>query len=156
MSTAAESRVPAVTGWFDENLPGGPALLGSRCSHCGTLAFPPASSFCSNPDCVGGRFEVVPLSRTGTVWSSTDARYQPPPPYVCPTEEHQPFAIVAVELEAERLVVLGQVVAGLGVDDVPVGSSVELVVDELFTQEDGTVVTVWKWRPLGAPTVPGG
>ena len=89
----------------------------------------------------------MPLSRRGTIWSYTDARYQPPPPYVVPTDEHVPFAIVAVELAQEGLVVMGQVVAGVSVDDLTVGQEVELVVDVLFADED-TDHLIWKWQPV--------
>ena len=41
---------------------------------------------------------------------------------------------------------LGQVVAGVGVDDLKVGDEVELVVDTLFEDDEHTY-TVWKWAP---------
>ena len=47
----------------------------------------------------------------GRVWSYTDARYQPPPPYVA-ADPYVPFCLAAVELAAEKLVVMGQVVPG--------------------------------------------
>ena len=141
----AKPRVPAVEGWFtlDESAP---ALLGTTCTQCGTFAFPKARRFCPNPRCTSEAFDEVELSRTGRIWSYTDARYQPPPPYVPVADPHEPFAIAAVELEAEKLVVLGQVVPGVGVDDLRVGMAMELVVDVLFTDEEGEHV-VWKWRP---------
>jgi hypothetical protein len=43
------------------------------------------------------------------------------------------------------MVVLGQVVPGV---DVAVGDEVELVVDTLFTDDDGTEQLVWKWSPV--------
>lgn len=113
------------------------------------MAFPRPALGCPNPACPGEDLEPTPLSRVGRIWSYTDARYQPPPPYVVPGEEHVPFAIAAVELAAERLIVLGQVVAGVSVDDLAVGQEVELVVDTLFTA-DGVDQQVWKWRPTDA------
>jgi uncharacterized OB-fold protein len=91
--------------------------------------------------------ETVPLSRTGRVWSYTDAQYQPPPPYVSPSDPFQPFAIAAVELTQERIVVLGQVATGFGVGDLHVGAPVELAVEPL-EQKDDQVKLVWRWRPL--------
>ncbi|HET6665190.1 MAG TPA: OB-fold domain-containing protein [Acidimicrobiales bacterium] len=139
------SPTPAVEGWFT----GGdaPALLGTRCRACGTVFFPRETAFCRNPACAGEEFDEVPLSRTGTVWSYTDARYQPPPPYVPATDPYEPFALAAVALEDEGLVVLGQVAAGYGVDDLTVGAPVELVVEPLHTDADGTVRTIWRWKP---------
>jgi uncharacterized OB-fold protein len=142
------ARRPAVEGWFtlrDED----PRLIGTRCDDCGTYAFPPARSGCANPACAGSELAEVELSRRGTVWSYTDARYQPPAPYVA-ADPYVPFALAAVELAEEQLVVMGQVVPGVGVDDLAVGMQVELVLDPLY-EEDGVEVVVWKWRP-----VPGG
>ena len=141
-----KSTVPAVEGWFttdgDE-----PALIGARCATCGTYLFPPPTTrWCPNPGCDGQDLAPVELSTTGTIWSYTDARYQPPPPYVPPAGEHEPFAIAAVELRTEGLVVLGQVVAGVGVDQLKVGDEVRLVVDTLFEDDEHTY-TVWKWAP---------
>jgi len=141
----AKSAVPAVDGFFT---PGpDPALLGSRCRSCGTYAFPRQAHFCRNPDCEGEDFEEVPLSRRGRIWSYTDARYQPPPPYR-PADPYVPFCIAAVELAAERMVVMGQVVPGVTVDDLAVGDEVELVTDTLYEDDDHAYL-VWKWRPLG-------
>jgi uncharacterized OB-fold protein len=138
-------RVPAVEGWFTTDAE--PTLLGSRCTTCGNVSFPPNSMFCPDPDCDGDTFDVQPLSRQGTIWSYTDARYRPPPPYIPRATEHEPFAIAAVHLETEQLVVLGQVVDGFSVDDLHVGQQVELVVDELY-RDDDTTYLVWKWRPV--------
>jgi uncharacterized OB-fold protein len=145
VTTTAKPRVPAVEGWFtlDETAP---ALLGSRCVECGTYCFPKAQKFCPNPSCTSENFDEVELSRTGRIWSYTDARYQPPPPYVPLSDPHEPFAIAAVELEAEKLVVMGQVVRGIGVDDLRVGMPVELVIDVLYSDDEGDYL-VWKWRP---------
>ena len=90
---------------------------------------------------------AVELSRRGRVWSYTDAQYRPPPPYVPATEPYRPFALAAVELP-EGLVVLGQLAEGYGVDDVVVGSEVELVVETLYADAEGDR-TIWRWRPVG-------
>ena len=151
----ASTRVPAVEGWFTTGEDGAaPALLGSRCAECGTYAFPAETSSCKNPDCDATTFETVELSRRGRIWSYTDARYQPPAPYVA-ADPYVPFCLAAVELAAERLVVLGQVVPGVTVDQLTVGDEVELVVDTLYS-EDGRDHLVWKWRPLGNGSGPAG
>ena len=136
-------------GWFTTEPE--PALLGHRCPACGTVAFPRPPLGCPNPACGGDELEPAPLSRTGRIWSYTDARYQPPPPYVVPGAEHEPFCIVAVELAAEKIIVLGQVVAGVTVDELALGQEVELVVDTLFTSTDDDGETehqIYKWRPV--------
>lgn len=148
---------PAIEGWFTEDPE--PALLGTRCADCGTVFFPRAEGLCRNPSCFGRDLVEHRLSNRGRVWSYTDARYQPPSPYVVPGEEHEPFCIVAVELEAEAMIVMGQVVSGITTDDLEIGMPVRLVVDTLFTDDapdDGPVRrTVWKWEPAASGS-PGG
>ena len=137
---------PAIDGWFTTGAE--PALLASRCTSCGSVFFPPTAGFCRNPSCASEEFEATELSRRGTVWSYTDAQYQPPPPYIPASDPYEPFALAAVELP-EGIVVLGQLAEGHGVDDVRVGSEVELVVETLYTDESGDR-TIWRWLPLSA------
>jgi uncharacterized OB-fold protein len=140
----AKTRSPAVDGWFTTDST--PALLGTRCTTCGTYFFPPETRFCRNPTCDGTELEAVPLSRRGRVWSFTDNRYRPPPPYVSP-EPFEPYAIAAVELAEEKMVVLGQLARGTAVDELQVGQEVELVLDTLYEDDDHDYV-VWKWQPV--------
>jgi hypothetical protein len=53
-----------------------------------------------------------------------------------------------VELEAERLVVLGQAVPGVTVADLAVGMVME-VVQGVLHEDAETVWTTWQWRPRG-------
>jgi uncharacterized OB-fold protein len=138
------TATPAIEGWFTTGP--APALLGSACTECGTVFFPRAAGFCRNPGCAGEDFEHVELSRRGTVWSYTDAQYQPPAPYLPRTDPYEPFALAAVELP-EGLVVVGQVADGYGVGDLRVGAEVELVVETLYTDESGDR-TIWRWKPV--------
>lgn len=138
--TTPAARVPVLDGWFtlDEREP---HLLGSRCTSCGTYYFPKAKNFCRNPDCSGEQFEEVPLSRTGALWSYTNASYAPPEPFVA-ADPFTPFAIAAVELEREKMIVLGPVVDGVPSDALKVGQKMELVLEALA---DGKLT--WKWKP---------
>jgi uncharacterized OB-fold protein len=142
------TRTPVVTGWFagegDDF-----TLLGTRCSACASVFFPREDSHCRNPGCDGGDLAEIPLSRRGHVWSYTDSRYRPPSPYVTDPElPWEPYTLIAVELAAERIVVLGQAVPGVTVADLAVGAEVEVVPGVLH--EDGeTVWTTWHWRPTG-------
>jgi uncharacterized OB-fold protein len=142
--TPSKSAIPAVEGWFTTGSE--PTLLGSRCRSCGTYAFPRETYFCRNPGCESQEFDEVPLSRRGKIWSYTDARYQPPAPYRA-ADPYVPFCLAAVELTAEKMVVMGQVVPGVGVGDLSVGTEVELVTDVLY-EDDENEYLVWKWRPL--------
>jgi uncharacterized OB-fold protein len=141
----ATPTAAAIDGWFTVDTDQ-PHLLGTRCSTCGTTFFPREEQMCRNPSCDGTEFEEVELSRTGTVWSYTNAAYQPPDPYIPTTDPYEPFAIAAVRLAAEEMVVLGQVVEGVGVEDLHTGMEMELALETLYT-EDGTDHLVWKWRP---------
>lgn len=144
-----KTRVPAVgaQGWFTYDTDA-PALLGQRCDGCGTYAFPKRSGLCPNPACRSTDFAEVELSRRGTVWSYADAQYQPPPPFVVTGDTFEPYVLAAVELANEGLTVLGQVVQGVGIDDLRVGQEVELAVDTLFSDDEHDYL-VWKWAPVG-------
>jgi uncharacterized OB-fold protein len=142
----AAGLAPVVDGLFaigDDGL----ALLGSRCTACGSYYFPKLATFCRNPDCAGEDFESVRLSRTGTLWSFTDSCYQPPAPYVS-ADPFVPYAIAAVELEREKMIVLGQVVDGVGVKDLRAGMAMELVPGTLLDAGEAGVKSTWQWRPV--------
>lgn len=141
----AKAVLPAVEGWFtmDE---AAPCLLGTRCTACATYYFPPLSGLCRNPHCDSFELEPVELSRRGRIWSYTDAQYQPPPPFVA-ADPYVPYGVCAVELNREQMVVMGQVVPGVGVDRLSVGAEVEVVLDTLYEDDDARYL-VWKWRPI--------
>jgi uncharacterized protein len=141
-----KDRVPAIEGWFTTG--DTPALLGTRCRSCGTYFFPREESFCRSPGCSSRELEEVELSRRGRVWSFTDNRYQPPAPYVSP-DPFVPYAIAAVELAEERMVVLGQLVPGVDTASLHAGQEVELVLGTLYEDDDHTYL-VWNWQPLTA------
>ncbi len=140
-----KKRVPAIEGWFSLD-PEKPHLLGSRCRSCKSYFFPRETLFCRNPGCAGREFEEGPLRRSGKIWSFTNNCYQPPQPYVSP-EPFVPYAIAAVELDQEKMVVLGQVAAGTDVSQLKVGMDVELVLEKLFEDEESEYI-VWKWKPV--------
>ncbi|MFD3500836.1 Zn-ribbon domain-containing OB-fold protein [Streptomyces sp. NPDC058676] len=124
-------------------------LLGTRCGACSSVFFPREENHCRNPGCPGGDLEAVPLSRRGRIWSYTDSRYRPPSPYVTDPElPWEPCTLIAVELEAERMVVLGQAAPGVTVAELTVGMEVEAVPGVLH-EDAQTVWTTWQWRPTG-------
>lgn len=141
---AQKKKVPSVEGLFSVD-EAAPTLLGSRCTSCGAYYFPRESVTCRNPSCASSELTEVPLSRTGTVWSYTNACYAPPPPFVA-KDPFEPFAIAAVELEEEGLTILGQVVDGHSVDDLRIGMKMELTLDTLYEDDEHEYLT-WRWRP---------
>jgi uncharacterized OB-fold protein len=146
MSTNKKT-VAAIEGWFtmDE---ASPRLLGTRCKACGTYFFPREQTFCRNPGCTGTEFEEVKLSDRGTLWSFTNNCYQPPAPYVSP-DPFVPYAVAAVELANEKMVVLGQVAKGFDVGALKAGMEMKLVLETLFEDAESRHI-VWKWKPATA------
>ena len=137
--------MPAIDGWWATDSAGAPHLVGARCPSCHTYVFPPRENNCPNPACDGDQLESVALSRRGTVWSYTENRYQPPPPYP-QADPFEPFAVAAVQLADEGIIVLGKVVEGTLAADLKVGMEMELTTMPLYTDEDGVVRTVHAWR----------
>lgn len=139
-----KTPTPAAPGWFTLDREA-PQLLGTRCKRCGTVFFPRESTFCRSPRCDGTEFEEVPLSRRGRLWSFTNNCYPPPEPFVA-KDPFEPYAIAAVELEEEKMVVLGQVVSDVSVADLEAGMEMELVLGTLY-EDDEHEYLIWKWRP---------
>jgi uncharacterized OB-fold protein len=138
------TQVPAIEGWLTLD-PAAPRLLGTRCRACGAVFFPRETAFCRNPRCTGTELDEVPLSRRGTLWSYTDNRYAPPAPYVA-ADPFEPYAIAAVELAEEKMVILGQVAPGVRVEDLEVGMEMELALGTLYTDEQHEYL-IWHWKP---------
>jgi uncharacterized OB-fold protein len=145
----AAATQPAIDGWFTTDASGLPHLIGGKCPQCGTYVFPPRANNCPNPACDSDELEPVALSRRGTVWSYTENRYPPPAPYPA-ADPFEPFAIAAVELADEGLIVLGKVVDGTLAADLRVGMQMELTTMPLFTDDDGTERMVYAWQRVSA------
>jgi uncharacterized OB-fold protein len=139
-----KAAAPAIEGWFTTG--DDPHLIGTQCKTCGTYFFPKQDLYCKNPACRGTEFDEVELSRTGKIWSYTEHYYQPPEPYIS-GDDFEPYTVAAVELEKEKMVILGQVANGVAHADLTTGQDVELVIETLY-EEDNTERTVWKWKPL--------
>ncbi|WP_197287429.1 Zn-ribbon domain-containing OB-fold protein [Streptomyces apocyni] len=143
----SRTRVPVVAGWFTGEGDGF-RLLGTRCADCGSVFFPREDTACRNPGCGGQDLAEVPLSRRGRVWSYTDGRYRPPAPYVSdPERAWEPYTLVAVELAAERMVVLGQAAHGVTPAELAVGMEVE-VTSGVLNEDAETTWMTWHFRPV--------
>jgi uncharacterized OB-fold protein len=141
----ASAELPAVDGWWSLDDSGAPHLIGAKCPQCGTYVFPPRENNCPNPGCSADELEQVAMSRRGTLWSYTENRYQPPVPYP-QSDAFEAFAVAAVQLEAEGIIVLGKVVTGTLAADLKVGMEMELTTMPLFVDDDGFERTVYAWR----------
>ncbi|MEX1218148.1 MAG: OB-fold domain-containing protein [Acidimicrobiales bacterium] len=140
-------RVPAIEGWFTTSEPY--TLIGAKCARCGTFVFPPRGGTCPSPDCEGSELEPTPLSRRGTVWSYTENHYAPPPPFKA-ADPFEPYALAAVQLEAEGLVILGQVAKGVMAADLKIGMPVEVDLQVLYQDDEGVDHWVWTWAPVAS------
>lgn len=137
-----KQRVPAVEGLFttgDE-----PHLIGGKGAVHGSYFFPKDMAGADPGGGAGEAREEVLLSRFGKVWSYTTSHYPPPLPYMVTTEPFEPLVIAAVHLEPENLVICGQMMPGVSLDDMRVGMPVELKVDTLY-EDDENEYLVWKW-----------
>ena len=139
------SRVPAVEGWFtmDE---AAPTLIGARGVESRSYFFPKALAVSANPTAPFEEREEVRLSRRGRVWSYTTNHYKPPAPYVAP-DPFVPYTVLAVELEEERMVVLGPLATGADPEQLRVGMEVELVLGPLYSDAEHEYV-IWQWAPV--------
>jgi uncharacterized OB-fold protein len=142
-----QTQVPVIEGFFTESgADGRPHLLGGHCPKCGGYFFPKQYTFCRNPKCQSPELDDVELSTQGTLWSFTDNRYAPPPPYPA-LDPFEPYGVAAVELTVEKMIVLGQCVRGTDMGALQAGQEMELTVEDYFEQ-DGEVRRVWKWRAV--------
>jgi uncharacterized OB-fold protein len=140
----AKRRVPAIEGWF--TLGEEPRLIGLHDEGSGSYFFPKDVAIARAPGFAGSELREVELSRTGRLWSYTTNHYQPPEPYVSP-DPFVPYTVAAVELARERMVVLGQLDAGVDPARLEVGQAMELVLGTLY-EDDEHEYLVWKWRPM--------
>lgn len=113
--------------------------------------FPPRNGDCPNPICDSATLEPTTLSRRGTIWSYTENRYAPPPPYVA-ADPFEPYALAAVELADEGLVVLGRVTTGILAADLKVGMEMQLELDVSHRDAEHEYI-VYVWAPA-APAAP--
>ena len=133
-------RVPIAEGVM--HVPEGPSeeayLIGSRCSSCGEVHFPPRAC-CRR--CSHMQLETVPLSRTGRLYSFTTVLVRLPGAKVDP-----PYHVGVVELpEGERLRTL---VAPEAEQPLSIGAEMELVFDVVYSDEQGRDVVGWKFAPV--------
>ena len=144
--SSLRTRVPAIDGWFTAPTDGSnPQLIGARCGGCGTYLFPPRGGSCPNPHCSSDDLQPAEMSSRGTVWSYTTNCYAPPAPFVAP-EPFEPYALVAVEMEAEGIIVLGQAADGVGVEDLKVGMPMQLDLGVLYRDDDHEYL-MYTWAP---------
>ena len=134
---------PVIEGLFRETAEG-PRLVGSRCTSCDVPYFP-QGELCHNPDCDSSKMQEALFGASGKVWSIAIQDYPPPPPAKY-DEPYKPYAMGVVDLD-DGLRVMGRI-TGEDPHSIQPGAAVELVLDPLYHEEDGTPVITWKFKPL--------
>ena len=122
-----------------------PALLGSCCQDCGRVAFPARDSCAA---CCSTDVKVEELPRRGTLWTWTVQRFMPKRPYNSgETEEtFKPYGVGYVELP-DCIRVEGRLTEN-DPDKLEIGMEMELVVAPYRTEDDGTEVIGFAFRPV--------
>ena len=95
-----------------------------------------------------GTTTSVPLGRTGTLWTWTRQRFQPKnPPYIGrePAGEFEPYGVGFIELPEGRIEAR---LAGDIDQELRIGMPMELTVVPFATDEDGTEVLTFAFRPI--------
>ncbi len=123
----------------------GPRLRATRCDTCEFVSFPPQSGC---PSCGGSDVSPTSLSKTGTLWTWTRQRFQPKnPPYLGKEapQDFIPFAVGFIELREGRVEAR---IAGDAMQDLRIGMPMKLTVVPFTTEEDGTDVLTYAFRPV--------
>ena len=124
-----------------------PRLLASRCTACDNHMFPQQNDC---PRCSGSDTEVVELGREGTLWTWTIQGYPPKaPPYAGNADPatFQPFGVGYVEIDGKVRVESRLTLADPA--DLEIGMALEMVLDPLYTDDDGTEVLTFAFAPTG-------
>src|SRR5262245_20690236 len=138
------ARIPVARGIFtwpsDE-----PCLIGGRCAACRIVTFPTQDSC---PRCASTEMEEHVLPRRGRLWAWTTQEFPPPsPPYAGPTgAAFVPYGVGYVELPGEVKVETRLTQADP--EALRAGMEMELVVVAFRTDDDGTEVVTFAFRPV--------
>lgn len=114
-----------------------PHLVAVRCRSCGELSFPKRTRCIT---CFAEEMEEVALSKKGKLYSYTIVHHATPS-YTGPV----PYAVGAVELP-EGIVILSPLTQ-CNFDTLKIGMDVELVLEKLYEDENGSEVISYKFRP---------
>ena len=125
-----------------------PRLVGGRCADCGNHTFPYLPG-CAK--CTGSNMEKVHLGTQGTLWAWTVQAFPPKsPPYLGESdpEKFKPFGVGYVSLP--EVIVEGRLTESepANLDE---GMMMELVLEPLFTNDDGNEVMTYAFAPVANP-----
>ena len=137
--TVQQGTAPKTAEYFPAERPweeqaGATALIGMRCPHCGTRAFP-ARAVCSQCGADSG-LEPCRLSPRGTLYTYSEV-------HVAPKGFATPYVIGYVDLE-DGVRVFGQIEGSAGT--LRPDQAVETTTGVVRTRADGTPVISYKFR----------
>ena len=138
-NSEAKKKLPVKEGLF--KLPGDGEegyLIGSRCKKCGEY-FHPKRHVCAN--CYSEEMEDVPLSARGKIWTFTISRYGYP--Y---SSLKAPFIVAMVELPEG--VHVTSLVTDIDIDEVKIGTEVELYFPKYGEDAEGNELWMYAFRPV--------
>ena len=110
-------------------------LIGNRCEICGQIFFP-SRPFCF--DCLSDRMEPIRLGKKGNLYSYTTS-------YIPSLHFVPPYIVGWIEL-AEGIRIFSPIKVSEG-QNLEIGMDVELVIDELWQEENKSVVG-YKAKPV--------
>jgi uncharacterized OB-fold protein len=139
-------QVPVIDGWFTWPPDPEPHLIGTRCTSCGDYFFPTVDA-CRNPRCMSSKVEEVKLSRRGRLYTYSINQFPAPPPYI-PPDPFVPYATGVIELDKEQMKVHGQISQTADFESLNIGMEMEVVLETLYTDEEGNDVASWRFKPL--------
>ena len=116
-----------------------PLLIGSRCIDCGEVVFP-RKTLC--PNCCSDRVEEFLLGPLGKLYSFTVIYQFGPLGYKGPVS----YGVAKVEMP-EGLRITGYLTEN-DPSKLHVGMNMEIVIEKLYDDEDGTKVIGFKFKPL--------
>lgn len=144
VSTSQRALAPEISTWPDDD----PQLIGSTCGVCGATAFP-LQQRC--PRCSAAAMSQTLLPRRGTLVAWTTQGFPPGPPYKGPAgKDFVPFGVGLVQLGEGADAVIR--VEGRLTENEPAklhfGGRVELTMIPFTTDEDGTEIVTFAFRPI--------
>ena len=124
-----------------------PALIGGRCTGCGSVTFPAPPS-CAR--CGSLEVERHELPRRGTLWTFTTQEFLPKEPYAGgeTPETFRPYGIGLVELDDE--VRVESRLTESDPDKLRIGMEMEFRVVPFRVDPDGTEVMTFAFSPVAA------
>lgn len=140
MEVTGKEKIPVKEGLWETDAAGS-YLIGDRCAACGELFFPrKAIQFC--PHCHHQELKKVRFSQQGIIINSTVVYQQPAGGFY---NGPVPYAYGIVELpEKIRVQTL---FTGCDLESIRPGQKARLVIEALFTDEEGRDLMTYKFIP---------